>query len=185
MTPGTGTVVAEATESQTALRTASDAYCDNTEEKGWVAKAGNLFGLARLLMHGDRDGGVSAAPEYAEQIGAGTVESSIVFTRIARDADAARRGLAAVSAEARTLLATDEAGIADRTDVMSYERALVNAQKSYRSFAEAADIASSEVMTTPAETDDALTGLATEIDDARVTADQLANQYASLTRSVS
>ena len=184
MTPGTGIVTAEATASQTALRTASDAYCDDTESKGWVAKTGSLFSFARVLMHGNKNGGTSAAPEYAEQIGAGTLETSIVFTRIARDADTARTGLAAVRREAESLLASNDADIANRTDVMSFERALVNAQKSYRSFAEAADIATSETSQTPAETDAALTSFVEEIDTSRATADELADRYASLTRAV-
>ena len=184
MTPGQTTVTAEATASQTALRSASDSFSENAVKKGWVTKTGSIFGLARILMHGNQNSD-EGIPAYAEQIGAGKLEASIIFTRIARDADTARSKLSAVSELARILLASVDEDAASRADVMSYERALVNAQKAYRSFARAADIAAQAAGETPAETDDALAGFASEIDAARGTADKLAERYASLTRSVS
>ncbi|MEE9381641.1 MAG: hypothetical protein V3V03_09555 [Hyphomonadaceae bacterium] len=185
MTPGEQTVTTEVTATQTALRTASDAYCDNTEDKGWVAKTASLFGMARILMNGDAGEKTDAAPDYASQIGAGTETPSIVFAQIAEDAGSAKSGLVIVNREARALLVDGDENSANRTDVMSFERALVNAQKSYRSFAQAADVASQDGTKAPVEIDAALAEFASEIDAARKTANDLADRYASLTRTVS
>lgn len=185
MTPGERSMTTEASATQTALRSASEAYCKTTEEEGWVARSGNLFGLARILIHGDKSDAHADDPDYAIQIGAGEAEASIVFAQITGDAIAARTGLAGVAKEARALLSADETTVASRADVMSFERALVSAQKSYRAFAKATDIAVQASEAAPAELDAALSGLTEEIDAARATADRLAARYASLTSHIS
>ena len=102
-----------------------------------------------------------------------------MFERISIDADAARYGLVRVTGTATTILAGSE-NSANRGDVMSYESALLSAQKSHRAFARAADLAAMRAGGVPQETEAALTSLANEIDAARNTADVLAERYASL-----
>ncbi len=102
------------------------------------------------------------------------------MSRIVSDVKAASTGLDAVTIEARSVLSgSSEAG---RADVMSFERALVRAQKSYQSFntviGELKAREDNDVDLAPAEA--ALGAFAVSIDDARSTADGLAKKYASL-----
>ncbi|HBX92287.1 MAG TPA: hypothetical protein DEG79_05280, partial [Hyphomonas sp.] len=112
---------------------------------------------------------------------------SLVLARIVTDAQAARTGLADVSREARDVLQSGKEDTASRADVMSYERALVRAQMAYRNF----QGAMGEVTSRPdmdmdvAPVDRELKSFADTIDDARETADGLADKYASLSRSTS
>ncbi len=183
MTSSEAVVKTEMTAKQSALRVASNDFCEKAEERGWVAKATSIFGYANRLINGDSDQDVvEAERDYAELIGADSKAPSDVFSRIEEDAESAREGLVKVTWKASRVI-TGESEQAGRGDVMSYERALVNAQKSHRAFARAADMAAMRAGGVPEETEAALASLANEIDAARETADVLADRYASLSMS--
>ena len=185
MTSSETVVKADISERQSALRIASDEYCDIAEERGWVEKATSIFGFANRLINGD-----SAEPkseiesDYAALVGAETEAPESVFQQIKLDADAARVGLVEVTGTASVILSSTDTETG-RGDVMSYERALINAQKSHRAFSRAADLAAQRTGSVPVETEAALASLANEIDTARDTADTLADRYASIQPSVS
>ena len=180
MTSGETVFATETSAQQSALRLACDDFRDEAEEKGWVAKATSFFGFASRLINGDRDEDKAKDNhDYAELIGAQTAAPNSVFERISADADAARYGLVRVTGTATSILAGSE-NSANRSDVMSYESALLSAQKSHRAFARAADLAAMRAGGVPQETETALSSLANEIDAARDTADVLAERYASL-----
>ena len=150
-----------------------------------MAKATSIFGFANRLINGDSEPDVSKDPkDYAARIGAETDSPDIVFARIRTDADAARSGLVEVTGTASGVLESLDSET-KRGDVMSYERALVNAQKSHRAFSRAADLAARRAGSVPEETEAALASLANEIDTARDTADILADRYASIAPAVS
>ncbi|MEO1473271.1 MAG: hypothetical protein AAFS03_04920 [Pseudomonadota bacterium] len=181
MTPGRAIVENGVSEQQSALRTASNAFCDEAEKAGWVRESSGLVGLASILLNGAR-GEDAPRNDYAAAIEADAAPVDVVFATIIRDATAARSGLSAVVLEADRVL--EEAAEAKRADVMSFERVLVNAQAASRNFARAADIAGQRAKT-PDAVDVALDALDTEIDTARGTADTLADTYASINRSTS
>jgi len=185
MTTGEAVVTTSITEKQSALRTASDEYCDTAEKRGWVAKATSIFSFANRLINGDSDlEKAQAEHDYAAMVGAETSAPDRVFQQIALDAEAARIGLIEVTGTASGILTSNDTDT-KRGDVMSYERALVNAQKSHRAFSRAADLAAKRAGGVPDTTETALASLANEIDTARDTADVLAERYAELTVAVS
>ncbi len=174
--PGEATVETSLTRSQSELRQASNAYCDEVVEAGWVEEADGLASLADTLMHGKTE--VAGAPGfYATRIGASTKAPSLVLARIITDSQSARRGLAEVTAEAESVLRSGDKNASNRGDVMSYERALVRAQMAHRGFQEALDLvavrADMDVQPIVSE----IEAFAVMIDDARITADKLADRY--------
>ncbi|KCZ92862.1 putative lipoprotein [Hyphomonas johnsonii MHS-2] len=183
MVPGEATVESGLSHNQSVLRKVSAEYCDGAVEAGWVEASGGLAGLASALINGRAEPGEN----YAARIGAATDAPALVLSRISSDAQAARAGLAGVSDEARTVLSSDDKNAATRTDVMSYERALVRAQMAYRSFQAALSEVSArddmDVDTAPVDLE--LESFAGTIDDARKTADGLADKYASLNTKAS
>ena len=184
MTTGEAVVKTEMSAEQSALRVASNDFCEKAEQRGWVAKATSIFGFANKLINGDTaEDKAEAERDYAALIGADTDAPTAVFERIAKDAKAARAGLLKVTGTASGVIA-GKADIAGRGDVMSYERALVNAQKSHRAFSKAADLAAMRAGGVPQETEAALANLANEIDAARETADVLADRYADVSKSL-
>lgn len=184
MTTGETVVTTNVTEKQSALRTASNDFCETAEERGWVEKATSIFGFANRLINGDSAQEKAEAEfDYAARVGAETDETDRVFARIMMDAEAARKGLVDVTGTASGMLENGDTQTG-RSDVMSYERALVNAQKSHRSFSRAADLAAKRAGGVPEETEQALASLAEEIDTARDTADVLAERYAAITPSI-
>ena len=185
MTTGETVVKTEITSEQSALHTASNEFCETAEERGWVAKATSIFGFANKLINGDSEADKAEIErDYASLIGADSEAPTEVFERITEDATDARTGLVEVTGKVSGILSGQEE-TAGRADVMSYERALVNAQKSHRAFAKAADLAARRAGSVPADTEAALASLASEIDAARETADTLADRYAAVTHSVS
>ena len=120
--------------------------------------------------------------DSASKQGAATNAPAIVLSRISADSEAARTGLAAVSVEAKAVLNSAAADAATRTDVMSYERALVRAQTAYRNFQSALSLvaARDDMDMDTAPVDAELSDFADTIDSARKTADKLADKYASL-----
>tara|TARA_R110002072_G_scaffold315_8_gene2181 strand:- start:769 stop:1320 length:552 start_codon:yes stop_codon:yes gene_type:complete len=178
MVPGEATVVSGLSHNQSVLRKVSSDYCDAVVDAGWVQSSGGLAGLADTLING-RSGKVE---DYAARIGAGKNAPSLVLSRISADTQSARSGLASVSTEANAVLTNSGDATANRTDVMSYERALVRAQMAYRNFQGAlstvAARADMDMDTAPVDAE--LADFADTIDAARKTADELADKYASL-----
>jgi len=183
VTSGEATVSTNMSTSQSALRAASSEFCDNAEKRGWVGKSGSMLSFANALINGQEDAPAEKVQDYASLIGAETASPGVVFARIRADAISAKTGLASVSGEAKALLSAGQDSQTGRSDVMSFERALVNAQKSHRAFSKAADLAAQRTNGLATPTEDALADLAAEIDHARETADSLASRYAALTVS--
>ena len=181
MVPGEALVSAGLSQNQSALRTASTDYCDKAVEAGWVKSDGGLAGLANTLINGITSD-QARANTYAARIGADSEAPALVLARIATDTQNARSGLTDVSREAQTLLTDNNQKGATRADVMSYERALVRAQMAYRSFQSALGEVSarSDMDIDTAPVDKELDDFATVIDNARDTADQLADKYAAV-----
>lgn len=181
MVPGEALVTAGLSPNQSALRSASTDYCDRAVEAGWVKSSGGLAGLANTLING-MSSDQARADTYAARIGADSEAPALILAQIVSDAQAARIGLSDVSREARTLLADAGKQGATRADVMSYERALVRAQMAYRSFQSAlGEVAARPDMDMDtAPVDKELDNFATAIDDARDTADKLADKYAAV-----
>ena len=178
MMPGETTVESGLSHNQSALRKVSAEYSDSATAQGWVEASGGLAGFADMLINGRGD----APDDYATRIGAATNAPAIVLSRISADSEAARTGLASVSQEAKAVLNSVAADAATRTDVMSYERALVRAQTAYRNFQSALSTvaARSDMDMDTAPVDAELADFADTIDSARKTADKLADKYASL-----
>lgn len=182
MAPSQTTVENGLSVQQSALRTASDEYCAKAREAGWVSDGDGLMGLARILMHGQSDE-EQVSEDYAAQVGAETEASPTVYSIVAEDARQAAIGLTAVTREARAVLTGD--ADANRADVMSFERTLVNAQSAQRAFARALDLASRRSEVSPVDADQAVALFAAQIDDASAVADKLAARYSAVDRAVS
>ena len=185
MVPGEASVETGLSQSRSALHKISADYCDAAVENGWVEASGGLAGFASVLIHGKSES--DSEGSYASRIGATTSAPSLVLARIVSDSQAARNGLSNVSREARNVLQEGGEGAASRSDVMSYERALVRAQMAYRSFqgalGEVAAREDNDVDLAPVDRE--LEAFAETIDDARNTTDGLAEKYASLNRTAS
>lgn len=183
MVSGETTVETGLTQDQSELRTASAAYCDETVEEGWVNASGGLFGLANTLINGESE--TEKPADYATRVEAATAAPVIVLARIMSDSEAARTGLAAVTSEAVRVLNSPTETKTSRSDVMSFERALVRAQLSHRSFQEALSVVAVRADMGVGPVDAELETFADTIDEARKVADGLADKYASLNTSVS
>lgn len=180
MVSGEATVETSLNANQTALRLASDEFCDQLENEGWVNASGGLAGLASILMNG-RDSGKADTNTYLAQFEAEDTMIGNLTTMLVEDVEQVRIGLSAVTGEANTVLADTEART-ERGDVTSYERALVKAQRARRTFLEARDTLA-ERTNSLTTVDAALESLATEIDASRRVADDLAARYASIGQS--
>jgi len=176
--PREATVDAALTQSQSELRSASNAYCDQVVQAGWVEGVDGLLNLADTLVHG-RAEEAGRAGFYATRIEASSKAPALVLGRLVADSQAARTGLAGVTREAQAVLRSSDETASNRGDVMSFERALVRAQKAHRGFQEALDIVSvradMDVQPIAAE----IAAFAGQIDEARGIADRLADRYLS------
>ena len=186
MVPGEALVQAGLSQNQSSLRTASSEYCDKAVDAGWVKANNGLAGLANTLINGITND-PAHADTYAARIGAGTEAPALVLARIVSDSQEARAGLSDVSREAHSLLQDTGAHTASRADVMSYERALVRAQMAYRSFQSALGEVSarSDMDIDTAPVDKELGAFEDVIDNARETADELADKYAPVSSAQS
>lgn len=182
MVPDQALIERPATEEQTALRAASDAYCADLADRGWVSGDNGLAGLASIVLNGV-DEERAASESYADRIGAASADPATVIQRIAEDAATARTGLAQVISEAEGVLDA-EASATGRADVTSFERALVRALKANRSFSGALDTVSQRTDQT-ATAELAIDALSRQIDEARRVADGLAARYAGADRAAS
>jgi hypothetical protein len=174
--PGEASFETSLTKGQSELRQASNAYCDEVVQEGWVEESGGIASLADTLMHGKTED-ASAAGFYATRIGAQTKAPALVLGRIVADSQAARTGLAGVTGEAESLLRSRDKNASDRGDVMSFERALVRAQMAHRGFQEALDLVAvrADMDVRPISVE--IEHFASLIDDARTIADRLAERY--------
>lgn len=179
MVPGQATVETGITQTQTALRTQSDAYCERAAEEGWISAPNSLSAIASILLNGSSESADEGT--YSDAIGAETAPTVGVARQIALDATQARLGLAGIVAEAERVLADPEAETG-RSDVTSFERALVSAQRANRAFSQARQTLSQRTSAT-APADEALDLFAAQIDEARRTADALAARYAAISES--
>ncbi len=171
------TVLSEqVTERQSALREASDAFRDHALDHGWVSEGAGFRSMANLLING-APLSADQAPAYADLIEAASGAPSTIFDRVIVDAQMARSYLAAANAEAEDFL-VDRDTKAARADVFAFERALVEAQKTRRAFADAIDLAASRADGAAIEVEAALSAFDAEIDRTRKIADRLADRYA-------
>jgi len=140
-----------------------------------------LAGLANTLINGVTNDQARAST-YSARIGADTQAPALVLAQIVTDAQEARKGLGVVSVEAQGLLDSNTVSSTTRSDLMSYERALVRAQMAYRNFQTALGEVSArpEMDIDTAPVDKELNAFADEIDLARDKADALADKYASI-----
>ncbi|MGB3624241.1 MAG: hypothetical protein WA989_00335 [Henriciella sp.] len=165
----------ETNSEQSALRETAEAFKTSAETRGWVTESRGLMDFANILFGGTSEQTDRPTANYAEQIDAASADPASVYTTIETDARSAALELEALDALATDLLASEAV---DRSDVISFESALVVAQKSYRSFSEAAGIAGARSSDGLAGAELALAQFATTIDMARNSADQLASAYA-------
>ena len=164
-----------ATEAQSEVRKSAEAFETLAETEGWVSENGGLAGLAGMLFGDDGDAGEKTASTYAERVSASDGKPAAVFGTVATDAEKAARALEDLDQLASDLL---KAGDVRRADLISFESALVTAQKCYRSFAEATGVVEGAASRERRETEAALRLLAGVIDGARLSADQMAAAYA-------
>lgn len=179
MVPGQATVETGVTQTQTALRTTSDAYCERAADEGWISAPNSLSAIASMLLNGSAERADEGT--YADAIGAETGPAAVVARQIALDATQARLGLAEIVAEAERVLSDPESETG-RSDVTSFERALVSAQRANRAFSQARQTLSQRTSST-APADEALDLFTAQIDEARRTADVLAARYAAISES--
>jgi hypothetical protein len=179
MTPGEATVEAALSDEQTALRLASDNYCNHAADAGWVNERNGLADLARILMNG-KNGTYERPLEYGERIGADTAEPARLVERITSDAIVARTGLEGVIREAA--IVRDTGKDISRSDVTSFERALVRAQRARREFSAALEAVEARGAEAGAAAL-AIEAFAIEIDRARVLANDLLHRYAETGRA--
>jgi len=175
--PSTSTVETSVSVEQSALRKAALSFNETAVSRGWISEARGFFDLAQVLFEGKSDDEVDTKT-YAKLIGADMRAADEVEATLITDATDAAEALSSVSVEANAFLTAraDQNITAAREDLVSFERALVQAQQTRRSFMEAVKIA--ELVDTP-EMMAAFTRFDSEIDKARQLADQLATEYAS------
>ena len=175
MVSSQGIVEAETEKPSSPMEVSSQAFQKTAEAEGWVAGSRGLAGLASMLFGGNAEDKAPQTVSYAERLEAETAETSVVFKMIAIDAERAAEDMSHLDGLAETLLAS---GDVPRADLISFEQALVTAQKSYRSFAEATGIAEQRNTLGLPVAEASLKALAAAIDDARESADAMANAYA-------
>lgn len=180
MVSKTAVIESETTEQQSELRLASEKFQETAESEGWVSESRSLVDFASILFGGKSEQTDRASDSYAERVSATDAELPAVYQQISADALQASSGLEALDLIARSILAGDDVS---RADLISFESALVVAQKSYRSFAEATGIAQARGEDGLDGTDIALMRFAEAIDAARKSADNMATAYASESKS--
>ena len=180
MVPGQAVVETSATAEQTSLRNICNAYVKQAKAEHWVTPSTGILGLAKVLIDGasDKD---NTRKNYADIIEAETADVTVLHARFLTDIGAARVGLDAVNAEAISFMVTStETKASLRKDVVSFEGALVAAQKSRRNFAKATSVVAKRSDVSLVEIDASLAAFDTTIDSARDIANQLANAHASI-----
>ncbi len=181
MVPGEAILETELTADQSALRDASDAYCDGAAHAGWVGPDNGIMNIAAILLNGRQPGDQSRST-YLDRIRAEQLSPDEIAMRVGMDARDAADGLAVVVVEAEAVQASGEA-IA-RADVKSFERALVRAQRARRGFEEALGSLNN---TSPATLDvqAEIDRFGAGIDHARRLADSMVASYARVNTTTS
>ena len=169
-------VETELTEQQSEVRERAEAFEAMAADEGWVMQSGGLSGLADMLFGADQSATDVTSQSYAQTIAASAEEPAAIFATVEADAATAARSLQELDLIATALL---ESGEVQRADLISFESALVTAQKCYRSFAEATGVVEGDASRERRETEAALRVLANVIDGARISADQMAAAYAA------
>ena len=167
-------VETELTEQQSEVRERAQAFEAMAADKGWVSQSGGLSGLTDMLF-GAPDGDAAPARTYAQTIAASAEEPAAIYATVEAHASKAARSLEELDLIATALL---ESGDVKRADLISFESALVTAQKCYRSFSEATGVVEGDASRARRETEAALRDFASVIDGARLSADQMAAAYA-------
>ncbi|WP_156807968.1 hypothetical protein [Henriciella marina] len=166
-------VETELTEQQSEVRQKAEAFETLAENEGWVTEANGISGLADMLFGGDA---AATKPDrtYAENIAFSAKEPAQLYATVLSDVSRAADSLEELDQLAETLL---QSGDVQRADLISFESALVTAQKSYRSFSEATGIVDGAAGQSRRDTEAALRELAATIDMARASADKMAGAY--------
>lgn len=175
--PTTSTVETNVSVEQSALRTAAISFNETAVSRGWISETRGFFDLAQVLFEGKSDTTV-VEKSYASLIGADVRSAKEVEATITTDANDAAEALASISDVADEFLHSrvDQNIKTAREDLVSFERTLVQAQQTRRSFMEAFEIAG---LTDTAGMKAAFANFDREIDAARQLADKLATEYAS------
>lgn len=168
MVPGEATVETGIAAEQSSLRQVSNAYIKQAKREKWIEDSGGIWGLAKVLVDGS-DKSSSNNASYVDHVRSDYPANTL--SRVTADIQASQRGLDVVVSEADKLLAATVSEKSLRTDVYSFESALVTAKQSRRNFALGIDaFGSSDVAAT-----NALAALDASIDVAAAKADQLAD----------
>lgn len=178
--PGVTGETVSLTQRQTSLRLAAANFNDMAAARGWISQSNGLIDLAGILVDGRSD---EIKTTYADLIGADIRLQEEVSATLIADARDAATALAGVSIEAEAFIKNRRADTYTmRDDLMSFERALVQAQQTRRTFMEAFGIA--KLNRTP-RIQLTFDRFDSEIDRARALADQLAAEYAQRDRAES
>lgn len=182
MVPGVSTVQTSISDEQSALRANADMFSEKAKARGWISPSRGLFNIARILVDGQSGQSDAPARAYADFIGAQTRSHEEVLATVLADGKDARLALASVTAEASGFLSGEAGSNVEtaRRDLISYERVLVQAQQTRRSFAQAVAIAG---LADTGEMREMFAALDAEIDSARALAGKLASQHAGRDRS--
>ncbi len=176
--PGTATVETSLSEEQSEFHKTCGAFVEQAEAEHWIAPSTSLIGWAKVFVYGDKD--EAQKTSYTSAIDVAGASPDTARSRILTDIQTAEASFGSVLDEALTYIeSTDLNEKQLRTDVTHFEKALIAAQQSRRSFAEAVTILSGRTSRDLSDLDEALAGLDAKIDEARVTADSIANLYAS------
>jgi len=162
-----------------------EAYVSNAEAEAWVKPSPGFFGLARTLVTGEQSASTGEASAYLKRIEADTAPVETVMARITTDVGRARSGLDIASSETLNALTEQDKDTALlKAQLISFESALITAQKSRRTFITAFEVVSDRSASHDAtEFNAALNAFDLSIDAARITADKLANAYSTVAMS--
>ena len=174
--PTSSTVETSVSVEQSALRTAAISFNETAVSRGWISESRGFFDLAQVLFEGKSDT-ERGEHSYASLIGADVRSAKEVEATLITDATDAAQALASVSDVADDFLnnRSDQNVKTAREDLVSFERTLVQAQQTRRSFMEAITIAG---LSDTAGMKTAFGNFDREIDTARQLADRLATEYA-------
>ncbi|MAP93556.1 MAG: hypothetical protein CMK07_01280 [Ponticaulis sp.] len=159
---------------KTELSQISDAYCDETEERGWVISS-SPYALLQKSLFPNAESAEANAPLYFEKINAEAGRIDEVELLLLADLLAAETLLSDVNATARDAL--DVRDDISRRDVADFEEALVAARKSQKSFQEAQSILKERGAASRVDIADASREFEAEIETSRQLADALVSSW--------
>lgn len=173
--PGSTTVETSISKEQSALREASSSFNETAVTRGWISEGRGVLDIARVLVEGASQDDADKIPSYADLIGVGVRGEAGIKNTILTDVNDATAAMSDVSDVAKILLDSAPNADAIRTDLVSFERVLIQAQQSRRSFMDA--ITAGNLAFTN-DIEQAIAALDNQIDRARSLADTLAAKYA-------